>query len=372
MLDLGTPLNISFFWNFGSLLGLFCVIQIVTGLFLSFYYKKSIDHSFFSVKEVIQREVFLGWVFHNFHSSGASFFFVLLYLHLFRGLYFGGYNQLEIWFSGVSILILSMAIAFLGYVLPWGQMSFWGATVITNLFSAVPYLGVDIVNLLWGGYGVSGPTLNRFFSFHFVVPFIMVFFAFLHVFIFLHVNGSSNPLGGSLNNYFKIEFFPNFVIKDFLRIFLVLFFFFFVRFLFPRVLLDCENFIEANPLVTPVHIQPEWYFLSSYAILRSIPKKFGGVLALLFSIVCFYFFPFIFSTTKTNSIFLNSKAKMYMFFWASCVIVLRYIGASAVEFPWVKIGMIFSFFYFSFFILFILCLVSLKKILICGIKDEVH
>lgn len=262
-----------------------------------------------------------------------------------------------------------MAIAFLGYVLPWGQMSFWGATVITKLFSAVPYLGGDIVNLLWGAYGVSGPTLNRFFSFHFLLPFILVFLAFLHVFIFLHVEGSSKPLGGSLHHYFKVEFFPYFIKKDILGFFLCFFIFFFISFFFPRLLLDCEKFIEAKSLVTPVHIQPEWYFLSSYAILRSIPKKFGGVLALLFSILFFYFFPFFFRKNFFKRHFKKTKIKIFLFFWAASVIILCYIGASPVEFPWVYLGMFFSFIYFSFFFFLFFCLISLNKIITCGVKD---
>ena len=369
LLDLGTPLKIRFFWNFGSLLGLFCGVQVLRGIFLRFYYNKVIEFSFFSVKEVIQSEVFMGWVFHKVHRSGSSFFFALLYLHLFRGLYFGGFNQLEIWMRGVSILILRMAIAFFGYVLPWGQMSFWAATVITNLFSAVPYLGVDIVRALWGGYGVAGPTLNRFFSFHFVIPFIMLVLAFLHVFIFLHVKGSSNPLGGALKNYVKIEFFPYFVVKDFLGMAVVFFVFIISFLLFPRLLLDSEGFLEAKTLVTPLHIQPEWYFLPFYAILRSIPRKFGGVLAFLFSIVIFYFFPWMFNRKKFPGAS-KRKFKFYFWVWAASVAILCFVGASPVEFPWVSVGLVFSFIYFRGVFFCFLCLISLFKILICGVKEK--
>lgn len=350
LLDLGSPLNISYFWNFGSLLGLFCGVQIFTGLVLSMHYMNSIELAFFSVNLSIQNEVFLGWVFHNAHRTGASFFFLMLYLHLFRGLYYGGFNQLNIWMRGVTILLLSMAIAFLGYVLPWGQMSFWGATVITNLFSAVPYLGEDIVILLWGGYGVAGPTLSRFFSLHFLLPFVMFFLAMIHVFVFLHIKGSSNPLGGNLNPYIKIEFWPYFIVKDIFGYFVVLIVFFSFCLLAPRILLDCENFIEANRLVTPVHIQPEWYFLPAYAILRSIPKKLGGVIALALSVIIFYFLPFFLQQMKNNRFLLRFNLNWYWWVWGARVILLTYVGACPVEFPWVYIGMFFSFMYFSFVI----------------------
>lgn len=354
LLDLGTPLNISYFWNFGSLLGLFCGVQVFTGVFLSMYYLNSVELAFWSVNLTIQNEVFLGWIFRNAHRTGASFFFLFLYIHLFRGLYYGGFNQLNIWMSGVRILLVSMAIAFLGYVLPWGQMSFWGATVITNLFSAIPYLGQDIVILLWGGYGVAGPTLSRFFSFHFLFPFIMLFLAFIHVFIFLHVKGSSNPLGRNLKNYIKVEFFPYFVVKDFFGFFVVFFFFFIFCLFYPRVLMDCEKFIEANSLVTPVHIQPEWYFLPAYAILRSIPNKLGGVIALAMSVIIFYFIPYFWQTRDKNSFILKYNFYWYIWFWAASFLILMYIGACPVEYPWVRVGMVFSFFYFSFvfFLLF--------------------
>lgn len=349
LLDLGSPMKISYFWNFGSILGLFCGVQIFTGLILRMYYMNSIEMAFISVNLTIQNEVFLGWIFHNVHRTGASFFFLMLYLHLFRGLYYGGFNQLNIWMRGVTILLLSMAIAFLGYVLPWGQMSFWGATVITNLFSAVPYLGNEIVILLWGGYGVAGPTLSRFFSFHFLLPFVMAFLACVHIFVFLHVKGSSNPLGGNLNQYFKVEFWPYFVVKDFFGFFVVLLIFFWFCLIYPRVLLDCENFLEANSLVTPVHIQPEWYFLPAYAILRSIPNKLGGVVALALSVIFFYFLPYFWQRRKKNSFLKLTKIYWYIWFWGASVIILMYVGACPVEFPWVRIGMIFTIVYFSFF-----------------------
>lgn len=361
LLDLGSPLNISYFWNFGSLLGLYCGVQIVSGLVLSMHYMNSIELAFLSVNLRIQNEVFLGWMFHNVHSTGASFFFLMLYLHLFRGLYYGGFNQLNIWMRGVTILLLSMAIAFLGYVLPWGQMSFWGATVITNLFSAVPYLGEDIVILLWGGYGVAGPTLSRFFSLHFLLPFVMFFLAMVHVFVFLHVKGSSNPLGGNLNQYFKVEFWPYFIVKDFFGYFVVLFVFFGFVLFAPRVLLDCENFIEAKRLVTPVHIQPEWYFLPAYAILRSIPNKLGGVIALAMSVIIFYFLPFFLQQLKSKNFLRTYNFFRYWWIWAASVMILTFVGACPVEYPWIYIGMVFSFMYFSFVFFMLFCLVSLNK-----------
>ncbi len=361
LLDLGTPVNISYFWKFGSLLGLFCGVQIFSGFVLRMHYLNSIEWAFFSVKLSIQKEVFLGWFFHNVHRTGASFFFLAMYIHLFRGLYYGGFNQSNIWLRGVRILLISMGIGFLGYVLPWGQMSFWGATVITNFFSAIPYLGNDIVCLLWGGYGVGGPTLSRFFSLHFLLPFVMIGLAGLHVFVFLHVNGSSNPLGSSLQNYLKVEFFPYFVVKDFYGFFNFLFIFFSFVLLVPRVLLDCENYIEAKSLVTPVHIQPEWYFLTSYAILRSIPNKLGGVIALVLSVLFFYLLPFFWKGKNFNSVLLNNKAQWFIWLWARGFLILMYVGACPVEFPWVDIGALFSLLYFSLVFFSFFYLISLKK-----------
>nr|WDW26459.1 cytochrome b [Branchinella kugenumaensis] len=347
LVDLPVPSNISIWWNFGSLLGLCLITQIVTGLFLAMHYTASVDLAFSSVAHIC-RDVNYGWFLRSLHANGASFFFICAYLHVGRGIYYGSYRYLETWSTGVILLFLLMGTAFLGYVLPWGQMSFWGATVITNLVSAVPYVGTDIVQWLWGGFAVDNPTLTRFFTFHFILPFAIAGVTMIHL-LFLHQTGSSNPLG--LNaNIDKIPFHPYFSFKDIVGFIIMLMILISLSLLYPNLLGDPDNFTPANPLVTPVHIQPEWYFLFAYAILRSIPNKLGGVIALVLSILILISMPFTFNPKFRG---LSFYPIMQIMFWAliTVVILLTWIGARPVEDPYILIGQVLTIVYFSYFIL---------------------
>nr|YP_009128552.1 cytochrome b [Phallocryptus tserensodnomi]AJP76850.1 cytochrome b [Phallocryptus tserensodnomi] len=346
LVDLPVPSNISIWWNFGSLLGLCLITQIITGLFLAMHYTASVDLAFSSVAHIC-RDVNYGWLLRSIHANGASFFFICIYLHIGRGLYYGSFRYLETWTSGVILLFLLMATAFLGYVLPWGQMSFWGATVITNLVSAVPYIGTDIVQWLWGGFAVDNPTLTRFFTFHFILPFIIAGMTMIHL-LFLHQTGSSNPIG--LNaNIDKIPFHPYFSIKDITGFLVMLTALILLSLLYPNILGDPDNFTPANPLVTPAHIQPEWYFLFAYAILRSIPNKLGGVVALVMSILILISMPLTFKPKFRGLVF---YPPFQIAFWSliSIVILLTWIGARPVEAPFIMIGQILTVAYFSYFI----------------------
>nr|APX40484.1 cytochrome b [Chaetocnema pelagica] len=345
LINLPTPSNISSMWNFGSLLGLCLMIQILTGLFLAMHYCPNIELAFNSVTHIC-RDVNYGWLIRTLHANGASFFFICLYLHIGRGMYYSSYNMIETWMIGVTIFFLTMATAFLGYVLPWGQMSFWGATVITNLMSAIPYLGNTLVQWIWGGFAVDNATLTRFFTFHFILPFIILMFMMIHL-LFLHQTGSSNPIGVK-SNIDKIPFHPYFTFKDILGGLMLLFFLTFLTLSNPYLLGDPDNFIPANPLVTPIHIQPEWYFLFAYAILRSIPNKLGGVIALVMSIAILYTLPF--SNKKkflSNQFYPMNK----MLFWSMfmIVILLTWIGARPVEDPYILTGQILTIMYFLYY-----------------------
>lgn len=289
LIDLPTPSNISTLWNFGSLLGVCLTIQLITGVFLSIHYCPNIDSAFNRVAHIC-RDVNQGWLIRTLHANGASIFFVCLYVHAGRGIYYRSYNLIQTWIVGVIILFITIATAFLGYVLPWGQISFWGATVITNLLSAIPYLGTTIVQWIWGGFAVDNATLNRFFSFHFILPFVIIAIVIIHL-LFLHQTGSNNPLGVK-RNIDKIPFHPYFTFKDILGFIIIIIILTIISLIDPYVLGDPDNFTPANPLVTPVHIQPEWYFLFAYAILRSIPNKLGGVIALVISIAILLILPF--------------------------------------------------------------------------------
>uniref|UniRef100_UPI0030024009 cytochrome b n=1 Tax=Acromantis hesione TaxID=2033270 RepID=UPI0030024009 len=346
LVDLPTPSNISSWWNFGSLLGLCLGIQIMTGLFLAMHYSAHIDLAFSSVVHIC-RDVNYGWMLRTLHANGASMFFICIYLHIGRGMYYGSYKFYYTWMVGVIILFLVMATAFMGYVLPWGQMSFWGATVITNLLSAIPYLGIDLVQWVWGGFAVDNATLNRFFTFHFVLPFIVAATVLIHL-LFLHQTGSNNPLGVN-SNIDKIPFHPYFTFKDILG-FIILFMLLSILSLKePYILGDPDNFTPANPLVTPVHIQPEWYFLFAYAILRSIPNKLGGVIALVMSIAILFFMPLM----STNSRGLQYYPINQSMFWfmVMIVILLTWIGARPVEDPYILTGQILTVLYFLYYIL---------------------
>nr|QNV11623.1 cytochrome b [Isoperla grammatica] len=347
LVDLPAPVNISAWWNFGSLLGLCLGVQIVTGLFLAMHYTAHVDLAFNSVAHIC-RDVNYGWLLRTLHANGASFFFICLYLHTGRGMYYGSYMFTPTWMVGVIILFLVMGTAFMGYVLPWGQMSFWGATVITNLLSAVPYLGVDLVQWVWGGFAVDNATLTRFFTFHFVLPFIVAAAVLIHL-LFLHQTGSNNPLGLN-SDVDKIPFHPYFTFKDIVGFLVLIMILTMLTLLEPYMLGDPDNFIPANPLVTPVHIQPEWYFLFAYAILRSIPNKLGGVIALVLSIAILLILPF---SNKSNFRGMQFYPINQIMFWSLLVIVilLTWIGARPVEDPYILVGQILTVLYFLYYIL---------------------
>nr|YP_001798491.1 cytochrome b [Orchesella villosa]ABS57589.1 cytochrome b [Orchesella villosa] len=347
LVDLPAPVNISAWWNFGSLLGLCLITQIVTGLFLAMHYTADISIAFNSVSH-ISRDVNYGWLLRATHANGASFFFICLYLHAGRGMYYSSYFYTHTWMVGVIILLAVMATAFMGYVLIWGQMSFWAATVITNLLSAIPYLGQTLVQWIWGGFAVDNATLTRFFTFHFLLPFIIAGLSMVHL-LFLHQTGSSNPTGMNAN-VDKIPFHPYFSIKD-LAGFIIMFYLLMMLVLTnPFLLGDVENFIPANPLVTPVHIQPEWYFLFAYAILRSIPNKLGGAIALVISILILMILPFS-QKSKTRGNQFYPVAQISFWIMVNTVVLLTWIGARPAEDPYILVGQILTALYFMYFLI---------------------
>nr|QYY47836.1 cytochrome b [Bufo gargarizans] len=348
-IDLPAPVNLSSLWNFGSLLGVCLIAQIVTGLFLAMHYTADTSMAFSSVAHIC-RDVNNGWLLRNLHANGASFFFICIYLHIGRGMYYGSFLFKETWNIGVILLFLVMATAFVGYVLPWGQMSFWGATVITNLLSAAPYIGTELVQWIWGGFSVDNATLTRFFTFHFILPFVIAGASMLHL-LFLHQTGSSNPTG--LNpNFDKIPFHAYYSYKDLFGFAIMLALLALLSTFAPNLLGDPDNFTPANPLVTPPHIKPEWYFLFAYAILRSIPNKLGGVLALLFSIMILFLMPFL-HTSKQRTLMFRPLAKLFFWTLVANTLILTWIGGQPVEDPFVMIGQLASISYFSIFIIFI-------------------
>nr|UXP88663.1 cytochrome b [Horabagrus sp. n. RGK-2021] len=348
LIDLPAPSNISAWWNFGSLLLLCLMMQILTGLFLAMHYTSDISTAFSSVAHIC-RDVNYGWIIRNMHANGASFFFICIYLHIGRGLYYGSYLYKETWNIGVVLLLLVMMTAFVGYVLPWGQMSFWGATVITNLLSAVPYMGDALVQWIWGGFSVDNATLTRFFAFHFLLPFAIVAATVLHA-LFLHETGSNNPIGLN-SDADKISFHPYFSYKDMLGFVVLLTALASLALFSPNLLGDPENFTPANPLVTPPHIKPEWYFLFAYAILRSIPNKLGGVLALLFSILVLMVVPLL-HTSKQQGLTFRPLAQFLFWTLVADVAILTWIGGMPVAVAFITIGYIASVLYFSLFLIF--------------------
>jgi len=346
LITLPCPRNINIIWNFGSLLGLCLSIQITTGLFLAIHYIRAAEIAFRRVIHICY-DVNYGWLLRTIHANGATLFFICLYIHTGRGLYFGSYRFAQAWNIGVIIILAVIATAFLGYVLPWGQISFWGATVITNLLSAIPYCGGTIVEWLWGGFAVRGPTLSRFFALHFLLPFVVAALIAIHI-IFLHETGAGNPLG--LNrNFDKIIFHPYFSIKDLVGFLVASYILTILCLLLPYYFGDPDNFIPANPIATPAHIKPEWYFLFAYAILRSIPNKLGGVVALVTSILILWILPLT-CKFKFRSIALYPFRKLSFWAFSSFFLILTWIGACPVEAPFVTIGQSFTTLYFSYFL----------------------
>nr|ACR81358.1 cytochrome b [Pycnonotus goiavier]ACR81363.1 cytochrome b [Pycnonotus goiavier]QNH73814.1 cytochrome b [Pycnonotus goiavier] len=343
LIDLPTPSNISTWWNFGSLLGICLTVQIVTGLFLAMHYTADTALAFNSVAHIC-RDVQFGWLIRNLHANGASLFFMCIYLHIGRGIYYGSYLNKETWNVGVILLLALMATAFVGYVLPWGQMSFWGATVITNLFSAIPYIGQTLVEWAWGGFSVDNPTLTRFFAIHFLLPFLIVGLTLVHLTL-LHETGSNNPLGIP-SDCDKIPFHPYYSTKDILGFMLVFIPLAALALFYPNLLGDPENFTPANPLATPPHIKPEWYFLFAYAILRSIPNKLGGVLALAASILVLFLIPLL-HTSKLRSMTFRPLSQILFWTLVTNLLILTWVGSQPVEHPFIIIGQVASFTYFT-------------------------
>nr|WCB99540.1 cytochrome b [Meteorus sp. 2 XHS-2023a] len=343
---LPVPINLTVLWNLGSILAICLLIQIFTGLILSMHYVAHEDYAFDSIVHIMHN-VNYGWLIRLIHMNGASVFFMSVYIHMGRGIYYNSQNLYKIWFIGLIIFITMMATAFMGYVLPWGQMSFWGATVITSMMSALPYIGQMLVEWLWGGFSVSNSTLGRFYTFHFILPFLLLSLVLLHL-VYLHESGSNNPLGLK-SKYYMIKFHVYFTFKDIVGFCLLFMLLMFMVLEYPYLLGDSENFIEANPMVTPIHIQPEWYFLYAYTILRSIPNKLGGVLTLFMSLVVILFVPFL-DKGLFQSMLMYYLNQVYFWMFVSNFFMLTWLGSQPIEYPYVLMGQVGTLFYFLYFL----------------------
>ena len=362
--DYPTPKNLNYWWTFGGILTFCLITQIITGIVLGMHYIAHADLAFASV-EHIMRDVNYGWLIRYVHANGASMFFLAVYIHIFRALYYGSYKSPRemIWIIGMLIYFLMMATAFLGYVLPWGQMSFWGATVITNLFSAIPLIGESITNWLWGGYSVDNPTLTRFFSLHYLFPFLILGLVILHIWA-LHVPGNNNPIGIDLKKPSKdtVPFHPYIVIKDLFALLIFLLVFAFFVFYSPNILGHSDNYIEANPLVTPAHIVPEWYLLPFYAILRSVPDKLLGVIAMFAAIFVLVILPWL-DTSKVRSALFRPIYKQFYWFLVADVLILGYMGAMPAEGTYLLIARVATAYYFIHFLIILPMLGKKEKTL---------
>lgn len=367
IIDYPTPSNFNYFWGFGSLAGLLLALQIITGVFLAMHYTPQADLAFSSL-EHIMRDVNYGWILRYAHCTGASVFFVVVYIHIARGLFYGSYTGLRgrVWSVGSVIFVLMMAAAFMGYVLPWGQMSFWGATVITNLFTAIPVVGESIAYWLWGGFSVDNATLNRFFSLHYLVPLTILGFVVLHLSL-LHFTGSGNPLG--VNNLNSLPFYPYFYVKDAFGFLVCCFLSSLLLFFAPNYLGHPDNYVEANALVTPVHIVPEWYFLPFYAILRSIPSKLVGVIALILSVVALWGLP-VFAPEGVHSGRFRSFFRVLFWLVFFDMVLLGWLGSCPVEVPYVQVGQCASFFYFFCFLVFMPLLGRVEMEILLGFRPD--
>nr|YP_010133483.1 cytochrome b [Chiropterargas boueti]AMX74090.1 cytochrome b [Chiropterargas boueti] len=345
LIDLPTPSNLTFYWNMGSLLAMCLISQILTGSILAMHYKNDISMAFWSVSH-INRDVNMGWLIRSLHSNMVSMFFIMIYLHIGRGLYYTSYHNKTVWMSGIMMLLLVMMTAFMGYVLPWGQMSYWGATVITNLISTIPYIGTEMTYWIWGNFSVNNPTLTRFYSLHFMLPFIISLLMLIHI-LLLHNMGSTSPMGNN-SNIDKIPFHPYYTYKDLLGLCIMMFMMFIIVTLYPNIMMDPENFLMANPLSTPPHIQPEWYFLFAYAILRSIPNKIGGVVALIMAILILML-PMI-SKFMYKNLAMKPIKKILFWVFINVFMMLTFLGSCPIEYPFMIMSQLMTTLYFSFFI----------------------
>jgi len=372
-IDFPTPRNLNYFWTFGAILMMMLVVQIVTGVVLAMHYTANTELAFASV-EKIMRDVNYGWLLRYMHANGASMFFIAVYIHIFRGLFYGSYKAPReiLWMLGVVIFLLMMATAFMGYVLPWGQMSFWGATVITNLFSAIPLVGESIVQWLWGGFSIANPTLNRFFALHYLLPFMILGVVILHIWA-LHVPGNNNPTGVSVKSgQDTLPFHPYITIKDTFAMVVFCLFFGWFLFYIPNYMGHADNYIPANPLVTPAHIVPEWYFLPFYAILRAVPSKLGGVVAMFGAIAILFFLPWL-DTSKVRSGAFRPLFRQFFWVFAIVCVFLGWLGAQPAEGIYVILARIAMAYYFAFFIIIlpVLGLVERTKPLPASISESV-